>query len=353
MSESVQVTRGSVLVTGNLGYIGTVLVPLLKARGWHVVGLDTGFFPSDSFYAEEARPDVQLRLDVRDVEPDDLPPVDAVIHLAALSNDPMGAIDPSLTDEINHRASVRLAEIVRGKGTSRFLFSSSCSIYGAGGDAWLTEDAEFTPQTAYAHSKVDAEANLRALARDDFSPVYLRNGTAFGVSPSMRFDLMVPNLTGYGWTEGAIKILSDGTPWRPLVHIRDIAASFVFLLEAERELVHDQPFNVGRDDNNHQVRDVADAVQRCLPQTEVVYAGASGPDRRDYRVSFAKLLAMPGGHRIAWSVEAGIAELVGILRARGLTSDEFHGAPAVRLAQLKAHLDTGRLDATLRWKEHR
>ncbi len=341
--------KGRVLVTGNLGYIGTVLVPMLRHRGWEVVGLDTGFFPATGFFKADVSPDRQLIADVRDVQPDSLPPVEAVIHLAALSNDPMGALDPALTDEINHRASVRLAEIVKERGASRFLFSSSCSIYGAGASLSLTEEDEFAPQTAYAHSKVDTEHDLRLLASDTFSPVFLRNATAFGVSPSMRFDLVVSNLTGWGWTEGKIKILSDGSPWRPLVHIRDISNAFITLLEIDREKVHNQAFNIGRDENNYQVRDMAAAVQRLLTGTEVVYAGAGEADSRDYNVSFKKLRALTAEPIIHWSLEAGVAELIGTLQARGLTREEFAGAPAVRLKQLAGLMESGRLDDTLRW----
>jgi len=342
--------RDTVLVTGNQGYIGTVLVPMLRRRGWRVIGLDTGFFPPDSFYAAATAPDEQIVMDVRDVEAADLPEVDAVIHLAALSNDPMGALDARLTDDINHLATVRLAEIVRDRGASRFMFSSSCSIYGAGASLALTESDDFAPQTAYAKSKVAAEADLRALANDGFSPVFLRNGTAFGLSPAMRFDLVVSNLTGYGWTEGAIKILSDGTPWRPLVHIMDIAAAFVLLLECERDAMHDQAFNIGRDENNYQVRDMASAVADFLPGTGVVYAGQGDPDSRDYNVSFAKLAAMSDEPVVKWSLEAGVAELVGALHARGLTAEEFHGAPALRLKQLTGYMADGRLDENLRWR---
>lgn len=343
-------SRGTVLVTGNLGYIGTVLVPMLRRRGWTVVGLDTGFFPADSFYSAPSAPDRQITMDVRDVEAANLPAVDAAVHLAALSNDPMGAIDPRLTDDINHLATVRLAEIVRGLGARRFMFSSSCSIYGAGVAQALSEEDAFAPQTAYAHSKVDAERDLLALATDDFSPVFLRNGTAFGLSPAMRFDLVVSNLTGYGWTEGRVKILSDGTPWRPLVHILDISASFVALLEADRDAVHGQAFNIGRDENNHQVRDMASAVAAFLPDTEVVYAGQGDPDSRDYNVSFAKLAGLSGQPLVRWSLEAGVAELVGALHARGLSVDEFRGAPALRLKQLTDLMSDGRLDDDLRWR---
>lgn len=350
-AEHSRAPRGNVLVTGNLGYIGTILVPMLRRRGWTVIGLDTGYFPPTSFYSAEYEPDQQLRLDMRDLEPADLPRVDAVVHLAALSNDPMGALDPELTAAINHRASVRLAEIVKRKGASRFLFSSSCSIYGAGAALELTETDPFAPQTAYAHSKVNTEHDLAALASDAFSPTYLRNATAFGVSPSMRFDLVVQNLAGYGWTEGLIKILSDGTPWRPLVHIRDIAHAFVVMLELPREKVHNEAFNVGRNENNLQVRDIASIVHRLLPWTEVTYAGQGGPDKRDYNVSFAKLRALAPEPIVTWSVEAGVAELIGALQARGLTPEEFAGAPAVRLRQLQKLMSDGRLDASLRWRK--
>jgi nucleoside-diphosphate-sugar epimerase len=339
----------TVLVTGNLGYIGTVLVPLLRARGWEVIGLDTGFFPPDSFFSAGAGPHHQIMGDVRDIGPNDLPEVDAVVHLAALSNDPMGALDPALTEEINHAASIRMAEIAKKKGARRFIFSSSCSIYGAGASLSLTEEDPQVPQTAYARSKVATERDLASMASDDFSPVYLRNATAFGLSPSMRFDLVVSNLTGWGWVEGKVKILSDGTPWRPLVHIKDISAVMVEALEADRAKIHNEAFNVGRDSNNYQIRTIASAVRDLLPQTDIVYAGSGEPDRRDYNVSFKKLGTLREEPLVKWSIEAGVAELVGALHVRGLTAEEFSGPPAVRLKRLESLSRSGELDGTLRW----
>ncbi len=341
--------KGRVLVTGNRGYIGTILVPMLKKRGWHVTGIDAGFFPVNSFFEADVEPHDQIMADVRDIKPDEIPNADAVIHLAALSNDPMGALDDRLTDEINHLASIRIAEIMKAKGAKRFLFASSCSIYGAGASLALVETDSFAPQTAYAHSKVDTENDLRAMADDNFSPTFLRNGTAFGLSPAMRFDLVVQSLTGYGWTEGAIKILSDGTPWRPLVHIRDISASFIYLLESDRKKVHNQAYNIGRDSNNYQVKHMANAVKNFLYGTDVVFAGSGEVDKRDYNVSFKKLHDLTGDEIVHWSLEAGVSELVGSLQTRGLTSEEFSGAPAIRLKQLTGLMDAGKLDKNLRW----
>jgi nucleoside-diphosphate-sugar epimerase len=337
-----------VLVTGHEGYIGSVLCPMLRERGHDIAGLDVGFFSDYEFLPA---PTVAGReRDVRDLGPSDLAGFDAVIHLAALSNDPMGQLDPGLTAEINHRGSVRLAELARAAGVSRFVFSSSCSTYGAGGDRPCDESAPFNPVSAYAVSKVESEREIAALAGDAFSPTFMRNATAYGVSPRMRTDLVVNNFVGWAVTTGQIRILSDGTPWRPVVHIRDIAAAMIAVLEAPRARVHAVAFNVGRDEDNYRVRDIADAVARTVPDAEVVYAGTGEPDKRSYRVDFGKIRRELPEFTPAWNLEKGVREIYDAFRACELDRALFEGRHLVRLEQLKYLLATARVDERLRWR---
>ena len=321
---------------------------MLREHGHAVVGLDTGYFEGCDFLDAPLRVET-LRRDVRDLTAAELEGFDGVVHLAALSNDPMGQLDPRLTDDINHRASVRLAELARAAGVQRFIFSSSCSMYGVGNGAALDETAGFNPVSAYAQSKVDTERGVSALASAAFSPVFLRNATAYGVSTRMRVDLVLSNLIGWAMTTGQIRIMSDGSPWRPLAHIRDIAAAMIAALTAPRETIHNQAFNVGRDSDNYQVRDIAEIVRATVPGATVTYAGTGEPDRRSYRVDFAKIRDKLPGFSAAWTVERGAREAYDAFRRARFDQAQFEGRKYIRLKQLSYLRDGGQLDGELRW----
>jgi nucleoside-diphosphate-sugar epimerase len=284
------------------------------------------------------------------VEPGDLEGIDAVVHLAAISNDPLGNLNPSCTYDINHHASVRLARLAKQAGASRFLYSSSCSVYGAASpDDVLDESAGFAPVTAYAKSKVLVEGDLAKMADKSFSPTYLRNATVYGVSPRLRGDLVVNNLVGWALTTGRVLLKSDGSPWRPLVHVEDVCHAFVTVLAAPREAVHDQAFNVGRDGENYRIRDVAEIVERALPESSIEYAEGAGPDPRCYRVDFGKVRRSLPGFDPGWTVERGVNQLVEAYRAIGLTKEELEGDRYLRIAHIEKLLGEGRLDSDLRW----
>ena len=337
-----------VLVTGSKGYIGTVLTPLLVAAGHEVMGLDSDFYENSTF-GDGLPSTPSLRKDIRDVTVADLAGFDAVVHLAGLSNDPLGNLNPELTYEINHRASVRLAEVAKAAGVPRFIFSSSCSNYGAAGDDLLTEEAAFNPVTPYGHSKVLVERDVARLADDRFSPTFLRNATAYGVSPRLRFDLVLNNLVAWAYTTGVVHLKSDGTPWRPIVHIEDISRAFLAVLEAPRERVHNEAFNVGITEQNYRIRDLAEIVRETVPGSRIEYAEGAGPDTRCYRVNCDKIRRVLPSFVPKWDARKGAAELYEAYRRIGLKLEDFEGPRYRRIDQIKTLMAAGRLDASLRW----
>jgi nucleoside-diphosphate-sugar epimerase len=325
---------------------------MLLSEGHEVVGLDSDLYEQCTFGGPV--PEVpSIRKDIRDVQAADLKGFEAVVHLAGLSNDPLGDLDPALTYEINHAASVRLARLAKGAGVARFVFSSSCSIYGAAGEGVADERAAFRPVTPYGHSKALVERDVGRMADRGFSPTFLRNATAYGVSPRLRFDLVLNNLVAWAFTTGRVYLKSDGTPWRPVAHVEDISRAFVAVLHAPRERVHNQAFNVGRNEENYRIRELAEIVRGTAPGCRVEYAGDAGPDRRCYRVDCRKVARVLPEFRPRWDARRGAEQLYRAYQEAGLRAEDFEGPRYSRIEHVRHLMRAGRLDAGLRWKRAR
>ena len=337
-----------VLVTGHKGYIGTVLVPMLHDQGWQVTGIDSDLYRSCTFGSYHSDFPEIIR-DFRDIKTEELEAYDTLIHLAGLSNDPLGDIDPELTFEINYTATVDLARRAKRAGVRRFIFSSTCSTYGAGSNNLLDEDAPLRPVTPYGESKKRAEKELRGLADANFSPVMMRSGTAYGVSPRLRFDLVLNNLVAWAVTTGRVHLKSDGSAWRPLVHIEDISRAFIAAVQAPRERVHGQSFNVGRDSENFRVRDLAKTVCDVVPESSLEFAEGAFADKRNYRVGFRKIHQVLPGYKPSWDITRGARELYDAISHSGLSLEEFEGIRYQRVAHIRHLLASGKLDRSLRW----
>ena len=338
-----------VLLTGHKGYIGAVAGPLLASAGHEVVGLDSDLFAGCDF--GPASKDInQVRKDIRDLSKKDLDGFDAVVHLAALSNDPLGNLNAGLTYDINHKASVRLAELAKAAGVGRFVFSSSCSTYGAAGDDFLDEKASLNPVTAYGESKVLVERDVARLADEHFTPTFMRNATAYGVSPRLRLDIVLNDLVASAYTTGQVYIKSDGTPWRPIVHIRDIMAAVIAVLDAPQEAVHNQTFNVGQTQENYRICELADIVAETVPDCRVEYAPDGGPDKRCYRVNCDKIQRVLPNFRPQWTARKGARELYDTYRTVGLTAEDVKNGRYLRIKNIQRLLESGEIDSSLRWQ---
>jgi nucleoside-diphosphate-sugar epimerase len=339
-----------VLITGTEGYLGCLLAPLLLQRGYDIRAIDTGFYRAGWLYSGINRTAETLNKDIRHLTAEDFIGIDAVVHMAELSNDPTGELAPNITYDINHKGSVHMANLAKAAGVRRFVYMSSCSVYGVATEGDVTEETVVNPQTAYAICKTRVEQDLKQMADDDFSPTYLRNATAFGASPRMRFDIVLNNLAGLAWTTREIKMTSDGTPWRPLVHALDICKAICCTLEAPRDLIHNQVFNVGDTAHNYQVRQIAEIVGAEFPGCQVSF-GNNGADNRSYRVSFEKINRQLPGFKCDWDAQRGAQQLRKVFERIDLTSEMFLFRGFTRLKQLEYLIKTGQIDADFFWTE--
>jgi nucleoside-diphosphate-sugar epimerase len=337
-----------ILVTGTEGYLGSLLAPILMKQGHDILAVDTGFHKSGWLYNGSPVTARTLNKDIRDIAVDDLEGIDAVVHMAELSNDPTGELAPHITYEINHKGSVRLAELAKRADAERFVYMSSCSVYGLAAESYLSEESPVNPQTAYAICKTLVERDLRSMADDNFSPTFLRNATAYGASPRMRFDIVLNNLAGLAWTTKEIKMVSDGTPWRPLVHALDIAQAIVCALTAPRETIHNETFNVGETAHNYTIKEVAEVIAEVFPGCQLSF-GQQGTDNRSYRVSFDKIKARLPGFNCRWDARRGAEQLRDIFQQVDLTLDVFNGRGFTRLKQLEYLIRTGQIDRDFFW----
>jgi nucleoside-diphosphate-sugar epimerase len=340
----------NVLITGTEGYLGCLLAPLLMEKGFQVTAVDTGFYKSGWLYNGVSATAKILNKDIRHVTAEDLQGIDAIVHMAELSNDPTGQLAPHITYEINHKGSVRLAKLAKQVGVRRFIYMSSCSVYGvASDDGFTDEECPVNPQTAYAECKVLVERDVQSLADDHFSPTFLRNSTAFGASPRMRFDIVLNNLAGLAWTIKEIKMTSNGTPWRPLVHALDIAKAILCVLEAPRDMIHNQIFNVGDTAHNYRVREIAEVIAETFPGCSLSF-GTQGADNRSYRVSFEKINTQLPGFKCDWDIRRGAQQLYNLFQRIDLTRDVFEYRGFTRLKQLEYLIRTQQLDANFFWR---
>ena len=339
-----------ILVTGSEGYLGSLLAPLLMQKGHEVIGVDTGFYKVGWLYHTRAGTPITLNKDTREISASDLDGIKAIVHLAELSNDPAGQLSPTATCEINHHGSVRLATMARLAGVARFIYSSSCSVYGVAKKGTVKETSEVNPQTAYAKCKTLVERDLKKLASEGFSPTVLRNATAFGASPRMRFDIVLNNLAGWAWTTGEIKMQSDGQPWRPLVHALDICRAITCALEAPRPAIHDQVFNVGDTAQNYRVKQIAAAVAEVFPNCRLSF-GSNGADNRSYRVDFEKINRELPGFKCQWTARDGARQLRDLFTRIDMSRETFEFRGFTRLKQLEYLARTNQIDSKFFWTE--